>query len=122
MVLPFFNSTMLSLASLATATLERQRRYSSRDMAGKLPASKRRSTISVSGVPGPTLAGWHVVHLEIAIVAHDQLVAGVEEAQALRHVVDGGVELEVADFQRFFLLADELILLLQLRAAAPRAR
>ncbi len=62
---------------------------------------------------GADLAGRNVVHLDIAVVAHDQLVVGVEEAQALRHVVDRGVELEIAYPQRLFLLLAQLVLPLQ---------
>ncbi len=53
------------------------------------------------------------VHLDKAVVAHDQAVIGIEEAQALRHVVDGGVELEVPEAQRLFLFLAELVLSLQ---------
>ena len=44
-----------------------------------------------SGQPG-TISAGKVVHLEIALVADDQPPVGVEHAQALRHVVQGGVE------------------------------
>ena len=112
-VRPFISSTMLSFASLETATLVRQCRYSSRVMAGKLPASKRRSTISISDMPGLTRSGANIVHLDEAIVADDQAVVGIEEAKPLRHVVDRGVELEVPDAQRLFLRLAEFVLLLQ---------
>ena len=71
--------------------------------------------MSVSGVPGPTLPRGMSYSLEEAVVADDQLVIGVEEAEALRHVVDRGVELEVADPQRLFLLLAALVFLLEAR-------
>ena len=45
---------------------------------------------------GADAVGRDIVHLDEAIVAHDQAVVGIEEAQPLRHVVDRGVELEVS--------------------------
>ena len=98
-VRPLRSSTMLSVASADTATLVRQCRYSSRDIAGKLPASNRMSTISVKRRARADAVGRKVVHLDVAIVADDQPMGGVEEAQSLRHVVDRGVELQVADPQ-----------------------
>ncbi len=62
---------------------------------------------------GTDAAERDIVHLDETVVAHDQAVVGIEEAQPLRHVVDRGVELEVADPQRLFLLPSELVLLLQ---------
>ena len=89
----------------AHVLLARHRRKTSRFIAKIDDFGKRRA--------GPDAAGRKAVHLDKAIVAHDQLVVGVEEAQALRHVVDGGVELEVSDTQGLFLLLAQLILLLE---------
>ena len=36
--------------------------------------------------------GRKAVHLEIALVADDEMLSGIEQQEALRHVVDGGVE------------------------------
>ena len=68
--------------------LARHRRKASRFIAQIDDFGQRRA--------GADAAGRNIVHLDKAVVAHDQLVVGVEEAQALRHVVDRGVELEVA--------------------------
>ena len=45
---------------------------------------------------GADAVGRKIVHVDIAVVAHDQPMGGVEEAQSLRHVVDRGIELQVA--------------------------
>ena len=44
--------------------------------------------------------GRKPVHFDEAIVAYDQPVRGVEKTQALRHVVDGGVELRGCGFRK----------------------
>ena len=62
---------------------------------------------------GVDAVGGNIIDLDEAVVADDQAVVGIEEAQPLRHVVDGGVELEVPDAQRLFLLLAEFVLFLQ---------
>ncbi len=62
---------------------------------------------------GVNAVGRNIIDLDKTIVADDQAVIGIEEAQPLRHVVDGGVELEVPDPQRLFLLPAEFVLRLQ---------
>ncbi len=62
---------------------------------------------------GADALGRNIIHLDKAIVADDQPVVGIEEAEPLRHVVDGGVELEVPDAQRLFLRLAEFVLFLQ---------
>ena len=42
-------------------------------------------------------------------------MVGVEKAQTLRHVVDRGVELEIADTQRLFLFLAPLVFMLEPR-------
>ena len=65
---------------------------------------------------GRDAVGRQVVHLDIALVADDQAMGGVEEAKALRHVVDRHVELQVANPQGFFVIgAGAALLLLQPR-------
>ena len=62
---------------------------------------------------GADAVGGNIVHFDEAVVADDQAVVGVEEAQPLRHVVDRGIELEVPDPQGLFLLLSEFVLLFQ---------
>ena len=52
----------------------------------------RASRISLSGVPGFTCSVRQPVDLGVAAVGDHDALIGVEEAQALRHVVDGRVE------------------------------
>ena len=82
---PLANSVMVSLGWSEAATALRQTRYSSLDIVGKLPASKRRSTISRRVIPGRTRS-VAMPHLGITAVADDAM--RVEEAQALRHIVE----------------------------------
>ena len=51
--------------------------------------------------------GWQRIHFGIALIADDQPLVGVEHAQALRHVVQGGVKSDVLGAQ---LRGDELAL------------
>ena len=104
---------MLSFASLENATLVRQRRYSSRRHGRKAAGLEPQVDDLDQRHPGADTLRRDIVHLDIAVVADDQAVVGVEEAQSLRHVVDGGVELEVPDAQRFFLRPAEFVLFLQ---------
>ena len=65
------------------------------------------------GDSGTDPLGIEAVHLQVAVVADHQPLCAVEEAQALRHVVDGQVELQVAPAQLLFLLEGSLMLLFQ---------
>jgi hypothetical protein len=100
---------------LETATSVRQRTYSlarhRRKAAGLIAKIDDLAELGARSHP----AGRQAVHFDEAVVADDQRVVGIEEAQALRHVVDRGVELEVARPQRLFLLPEQLILLLEAR-------
>src|SRR4051812_25220782 len=49
----------------------------------------RCSRMASSGVPGRVCSSLHSVDLDIALIADDQLLLGVEHAQPKRHVVDG---------------------------------
>ena len=54
--------------------------------------------------------GRQIVHLHVAGVADHQFALAVEHAQALRHVVEGGIEAEVLPLQ-LLLLQEKLALL-----------
>ena len=62
---------------------------------------------------GADSAARNIIHVDKAVVADDQLVVGVEEAQALRHIIDRGVELEVSYPQGLFLLLAQFVLSLE---------
>ena len=56
------------------------------------------------------------IHIDVLVVAHDQPMGGVEEAQSLRHVVDRRIELQMPDPQVFLLLLADLQLPFQASA------
>ena len=54
-----------------------------------------------------------IVDLHVTLIADDQPLRAIEETQALRHIVDRKIELQVADTKFLFLLAGERMLLFQ---------
>ena len=68
------------------------------------------------GSAGADAIARQIIHVDIAVVADDQPVVRIEEAQPLRHIVDRGVELEVSDAQVLLLLPAELVLRFQASA------
>jgi hypothetical protein len=67
--------------------------------------------------PGPwlRLLRRQVVHLQIARVAHDQAMFGIEHAQPLGHIVQGHVEARILLAQLFLALLEQSVLLHQPR-------
>ena len=65
--------------------------------------------------PGLRLLRGQIVHLQIARVAHDQAMIGVEHAQALGHVAQGHVEARILSAQLLLALLEQLVLLRQAR-------
>ncbi|MBA7635780.1 hypothetical protein ES703_43384 [subsurface metagenome] len=62
------------------------------DVAGERPGFLAVGDHLAEAAAGPDDVGGQAVHLDIALVADHQALRGVEQKQALRHVVDGGVE------------------------------
>ena len=60
-----------------------------------------------------------IVNFHIALIADDQPLRAIEEAKALRHIVDRKIELQVADAKFFFLLAGQRVLLFQTPLQRP---
>ena len=65
-------------------------------------------------------AGFHLlgrqpVHLGIALVAHDEPLLAVVHGQALQHVVEGGIELDILVRQLLLLRLEQHVLLLEAR-------
>ena len=67
----------------------------------------------------PNSVGVEVVKLGIALVADDQTMCTVEEANSLRHVVECSVKLQVATGQFSFLLFDDVMLPFKLNFLSP---
>ncbi len=63
-----------------------------------------------------------IVNFHVTLIADDQPLRAVEEAQALRHVVDRKIELQIADAKFFLLLAGERMLLFQTPLQDPPFR
>ena len=54
------------------------------------------------------------IHLRIAVVGNDDALIGIEHGQALHHIVEGCVELQVLHAQLLFMLLEQAVLLLEL--------
>ena len=76
--------------------------------------SRRAWKISLARGAGPHLLGRQAVHFRVAPVADDQPQIGIEHGEALRHVVEGRVELQVLRSELLLLRAEQLVLALQL--------
>ena len=70
--------------------------------------------MSASGVPGLVSEAGQTVHLDVALVAHDQSPLGVDHGQAVRHVGERHLEPPVLQAQLLLALLQDLVLVPQL--------